>query len=315
MGINGKKILITGGNGFIGSHLVQELSKQTNDLVVASNLLEANSYFVKNNLHQKVIYEPIDISIKKDVEKLGEHYDFDFIFHLAAQTTVNNAYHDPFTNFNTNIIGTVNILELARSNNVKGVIVASSDKAYGKSKIEYTEQSPLKGDHPYDVSKSATDLISQTYFKTYQLPVVITRVGNVYGPGDTHYDRIIPGICKAIKMETTLNIRSDGKYIRDYIYVKDVANAYIFLMKNFEKIKGEAFNISSNENYSVLDLINFINKNFGIQVKYSIKNNAKNEIPFQHLDCRKINKLGWKNISSLKDNFLKTLDWYKSIEF
>lgn len=314
MGIKGKTILVTGGNGFIGSHLIQNLLNYQANIVVASDILNANSYFIKKNLHKQVTFEPIDISVKKEVDKLGELYNFDFIFHLAAQTIVTEAYTNPYNTFKINIMGTVNVLELARNTGVKGIVVASSDKAYGKTTSEYIETTALRGDHPYDVSKSATDLITQTYFNTYKLPAVITRVGNVYGPGDLHYDRIIPGICNSIKTDTELKIRSDGTYVRDYISVKDVALAYVFLLKNFEKIKGEAFNISSNETYSVLDLINLIRSNFSLEIRYKIENTAKNEIPYQHLNSEKINKLGWKNTTNMKDYFLETLEWYKSFE-
>lgn len=313
MGIKGKRILVTGGNGFIGSHLVKVLLSYTNSIVVASNVLEADSYFVRSGIFRRVQFEPVDIALKNDVERLGEKYGFDFVFHLAAQTIVTEAYKNPQKTFESNIMGTVNILELARNKKVKGIIVASSDKAYGKSESEYTESTPLNGDHPYDVSKTATDLIAQTYFKTYKLPLVIIRSGNVYGPGDTHIDRIIPGICNSLITGNILKIRSDGTYIRDYIYVDDVVSAYIFLMRNFERIKGEAFNISSNESYSVLKLIELIEKTFGLKVKTKIENTVKNEIFYQHLNCAKIKKLGWKSTSTLKDSFLDTLEWYRTV--
>lgn len=311
MVIKDKTILITGGNGFIGSHLVERLLKFTPNIVVASETLRANSYFVRAKLHKKVSYEPIDIRSRQQVEALSERYRFDFIFHLAAKTIVEEAYQDPHESFETNIMGTVNLLEYVRKHKVPGIIVASSDKAYGKNQSEYEEATPLKGDHPYDVSKSAADLISQTYFKTYKTPVVITRFGNVYGPGDTHMNRIIPGICDAIINRKKLLIRSDGSYVRDYVYVKDVVEGYLFLMKNFQKIQGEAFNFSSSNTFSVLDLIKKAGNITHSNIDYSILNTAKNEIPFQHLNDDKIRKMGWENKFTLEDSFTETLQWYK----
>ncbi|MCL4415603.1 MAG: NAD-dependent epimerase/dehydratase family protein [Actinobacteria bacterium] len=175
----------------------------------------------------------------------------------------------------------------------------------------YTEESPLRGDHPYDVSKSSMDLICQTYYKTYGTPVVITRFGNVYGEGDLNYSRIIPGICEAILKKKILNLRSDGNYIRDYLYVKDVVDGYIFLLKNIEKVKGEAFNFSSKDSLSVLDLIKKTEKILNIKIKYKILNNAKNEIPYQHLNDKKIRNLGWENNHSLENALIDVLEWYK----
>ncbi|EKD86451.1 MAG: NAD dependent epimerase/dehydratase family [uncultured bacterium] len=196
---------------------------------------------------------------------------------------------------------------------MKGVIVASSDKAYGKTEKPYTEETPLKGDHPYDVSKSSADLISQTYFKTYNLPVVITRFGNVYGEGDLHMDRIIPGICEALIRDETFVIRSNGKYVRDYLYVKDVVDGYLLLANSLEKTIGEAYNFSSSDKLSVLELIKLAEKVFGKKIKYVIKNNAKNEIPYQHLNDQKIRSLGWKNEYTLEKALPGVLDWYSKI--
>jgi len=211
-------------------------------------------------------------------------------------------------------MGTINILDAARLlPNLKGIIVASSDKAYGKTRKAYKEDTPLRGDHPYDVSKSCEDLIAQTYHKTYGLPIVITRFGNVYGEGDLNFGRIIPDICKAVIQKKTLFLRSDGTYVRDYIYISDVVDGYIFLLKNIKKINGEAFNFSSKDTLSVIEVVKIAEKILKTKIPYKILNNAKNEIPYQHLSDKKIKKLGWKTKYSF-DNCLKdVLEWYKMI--
>lgn len=313
-GLEGKKILVTGGAGFIGSHLVLELIKNNVKVSVIDIKADFKSFFSLNNLANSTSFEILDIRNKKKVQDFFDKFNFDYVFHLAAEPIVGEAFNDPFLAFETNIMGTVNILEAVRKNKkIKGVIVASSDKAYGKTSKEYTEESPLKGDHPYDVSKSAADLICNAYYKTYGTPVVVTRFGNVYGEGDLHFDRIIPGICKAIVKDEILEIRSNGTYVRDYLYVKDVVAGYIFLLQNIKKIKGEAFNFSSSDTLSVLDLVKNAQKILKTKIRYNVLNIAKNEIPYQHLDDSRIKKLGWSNKYSLALILPKFIEWYKYI--
>jgi CDP-glucose 4,6-dehydratase len=309
--IKRSRILVTGGAGFIGSHVVEQLISLGADIHVVDIKVLKKSYFDEQKFEKKVTLSFVDIAKKNKIKKIFSDFKPDYVLHIAAEAIVNNSYKNPYKTFQTNIMGTVSILEAARStNSVKGIIVASSDKAYGKTKKAYTESSPLQGDHPYDVSKSATDLIAQTYFKTYGLPIVVTRFGNVYGEGDLHLNRIIPGISEAIVTKKPLLIRSDGKYIRDYLYVKDVANGYIHLLKNIGGIHGEAYNFSSPETLSVLDVLKKAEDIVKVQVPYKILNTAKNEIPYQHLDDTKIRKLGWGNKYAMKDVFPRIVTWY-----
>jgi CDP-glucose 4,6-dehydratase len=310
--IKGKKILVTGGAGFIGGHLVNELIILKAEVYVVDIIINPKSIFSLKNLKEKVKLSIIDIRNREKIISYINKNKFDYIIHLAAEPIVEDCYKNPIKAFETNIMGTVNILDAARKSlSVKGIIIASSDKAYGKTKKAYTENFPLRGDHPYDVSKSCQDLISQAYFKTFGLPIVITRFGNVYGEGDLHMNRIIPGICEAIAKNRVLKIRSDGKYVRDYLYVKDVVLGYLTLLKNINKIKGEAFNFGSKDSLSVLELIKATEKTLNKKITYKILNIAKNEIPYQHLDFQKIRSLGWKNNYTLNSVFPSVLNWYK----
>ncbi|RJQ37080.1 NAD-dependent epimerase/dehydratase family protein [Candidatus Microgenomates bacterium] len=312
--VKNKNVLVTGGTGFIGSHLIEDLVKQGANIYVPFVEILPKSYFLQKKLDKKVVLEKIDINDREKILKFINKNNIEYVFHLAAQTIVTKAYEDPLTTLYTNIVGTLNILEAVRKNkNIKGIIVASSDKAYGKTTSTYKEDSPLRGDHPYDVSKSSADLISQTYFKTYNVPVVISRFGNVYGEGDLHFDRIIPGLCEAIVNKKVLEIRSNGKYIRDYIYVKDVVKGYLTLLYNLDKIKGEAFNFSSSQTLSVLDLVKHAEETLKIKIPYKIINNAQNEIPYQHLNDSKIRKLGWKREYNMKKKLKEIVKWYKEI--
>ena len=312
--LEGKSVLVTGGAGFIGGHVVELLLKINCKVIVVDIQKPGITYFFLRKLQEKVDYRCIDITHENSVLSLFSDVHPDYIIHLAALPIVEEAYETPRKAFQVNIMGTVNILEACRkSKNIKGIIIASSDKAYGKAEKAYTEDSPLKGDHPYDVSKSCEDLIAQTYYATYGLPIVITRFGNVYGEGDMHFDRIVPGICKAAAIGETLLVRSDGSYIRDYIYVKDVAHGYIFLLEKIQGIEGEAFNFSSLDHMKVLEVIRKAEVVLKKKINYKILNNAHNEIPFQHLDDTKIKKLGWRNNYFFESTIGSIVEWYRKI--
>ncbi len=312
--LKNKTILVTGGAGFVGSHLVEELIKNKAKVVVIDNFFSPGSYFFSQKLNQKVITIEGDVSNFRLLLKLVRRYQIDYIFHLAAQPLVETAYLHPKTTLEINILGTINVLECTRlCPNIKGVIIASSDKAYGKlGKKKYREVDFLRGDHPYEVSKATADLISNSYYKTYHLPIVVTRFGNIYGEGDLNFSRLIPGIMKSIIKGKVLPIRSDGSYIRDYLYVKDVVRGYLLLLKNINKVKGEAFNFGSHDTYSVLELVRLIGKSLKREINYKVLSKAKNEIPYQSLNFIKIKKtLGWQPKYSLKKTIKKINAWYQ----
>lgn len=314
MEIKGARILLTGGCGFIGGQLLKSLISCGANVTVLDIFLDPRSIFAQDNLAKFVNLKFIDIRDRKKVLDIFKKFKPSYIIHLAAQPLIEEAYRNPYDSFQTNIMGTVNILDAARiQDNIKGIIVASSDKAYGKTKKAYKEDNPLSGDHPYDVSKSCEDLIAQSYYKTYNLPIIITRFANVYGEGDFHFGRIIPDICKAVIKKETLFLRSNGKYVRDYIYVDDVVDGYLYLLKYARKIKGESFNFSSDENLSVIEVINRCEKILKIKIPFKILNKTKNEIPYQHLNYSKIKKIGWMPKYSLENSMEKTFLWYRKI--
>ena len=315
MEIKGKNILVTGGNGFVGGHLVEELVKLKANVIVADINLDQKSYLYTKKLHKKAKIVNLNICDYKKLLVLIKKNKIDFIFHLAAQALVEDAFKNPKYTLENNIVSTINILEAVRINpQIKGLIVASSDKCYGKlTKKQYVETDPLSGDHPYDTSKSATDLISTTYYKTYNIPVVVTRFGNIYGEGDLNLSRIIPGIMESIVKNKTLKVRSNGKYIRDYLHVKDVVSGYLLLAEKIDKLKGQVFNFGSDETLSVVEVIKLFEKILHKKINFKILNTAKNEIPYQSLNCLKIKReLNWYQKYSLKSTAEQILTWYKN---
>jgi len=312
-----KNVFVTGCTGLLGSWLVKDLVEKgatitglIRDWVPKSNLILQGSINRINTVRG-------DVNDYFILERVFNEYEIDTVFHLAAQTIVSIANRNPLSTFETNIKGTWNILEACRRvPTVKRIIVASSDKAYGEHKIlPYTEDAPLKGDHPYDVSKSCADLIAFAYSNTYNLPVCVTRCGNFYGGGDLNFNRIVPGTIRSILFNERPIIRSDGSFIRDYIYIIDAVNAYLLLAEKMDEldIYGEAFNFSNEIQLTVLELINEILRLMGKEdLKPIILTEAKGEIKHQYLSATKAKKiLRWKPQYTLQDGLNETIDWYK----
>lgn len=312
--LKGKNVLVTGATGLVGSHVTEKLLELGANVVCTHRSFNPKSYFAHKKLQEKVVMANCDFKDFDRVLDVITKYEIEYIFHIGAQPIVETAYWNPRETLNDNVMGTVNILESARLYpRIKAVVVASSDKAYGKGSVDATEDFPMAGDHPYDVSKSCVDLIARTYAKTYKMPVAVSRFGNIYGPGDLNFNRIVPGIMKAVMNNETLELRSDGSFVRDYVYVREVVEGYIALAENIDKTKGEAFNFSTGYNFSVLDLLEKIPKIIGKECKYKVVNNQQNEIPAQSLNYEKAKRvLGWKEKYTFEEGIKETYEWYKN---
>jgi CDP-glucose 4,6-dehydratase len=202
---------------------------------------------------------------------------------------------------------------------VQRVVVASSDKAYGEhQQLPYTEETPLVGRYPYDVSKSCADLIALSYFQTYRVPVAVTRCGNLFGGGDLNFSRLIPGTIRSALNNEAPVIRSDGQFIRDYFYARDASLAYIRLAETMpsDTTVGQAFNFGNETPISVLDIVNrILHLMQSSYLQPVILNQASNEIPKQYLDCSKARKvLGWTARYTLNEGLMETIDWYRASE-
>tara|TARA_B100001996_G_C18669809_1_gene596238 strand:+ start:750 stop:1742 length:993 start_codon:yes stop_codon:yes gene_type:complete len=311
-----KSILITGSNGLLGSWLTKNLIQSANKVAGISLSPQDDNLIKSFKLTKDLDHFYFDISDFDSLKDIFIKFKFDIVYHLAAQTQVLDAVKDPLTTFNSNIKGTWNILELCKENNIP-VVVASSDKAYGESpNLPYEESDYLNGIYPYDVSKTVTDLLCRTYYETYKLNVGVLRCGNIYGGGDMNWDRLIPGSIKSLLNIEQPVLRSDGKFVREWIYVEDVVQAYekmgIAVINN--KNNYLSYNFSSGESYKVIDIYNKISlliKNEIIEPKYII--NSNEEIPNQTLNSSLIKKdLNIESIYNFEDSITKTIDWYKS---
>ncbi|MBM4311845.1 MAG: NAD-dependent epimerase/dehydratase family protein [Deltaproteobacteria bacterium] len=312
-----KKVFITGITGFVGYWLAERLLEQGACVVGLVRDCVPESNFSRFRLADRIVTVSGALEDYGLLERTINEYDIDTVFHLGAQTQVGVGNRSPLATFETNIRGTWNLLEACRvhASMIRRVVVASSDKAYGDQKIlPYTEDAPLQGSHPYDVSKSCTDLLASTYFNTYGLPVCITRCGNIYGPGDTNLARLIPGIITWVLKGEPIVIRSDGMLVRDYFYVRDAVSAYMLLAETMEarSVVGEAFNFSSGLRISVLDMTKKI---LAVMHKTShpvqVLNEARGEIRDQYLSSDKAARLiGWQPDYGLDEALAETVDYY-----
>ncbi len=314
-----KPVFVTGATGLLGSALVHSLIERNASVIALVRDWIPESEFVQSHLSAKVKIARGDLSDKDLLERVIGEYEVETVFHLAAQTIVGIANRNPISTFESNIRGTWNLLEACRrSPAVKQIVVASSDKAYGVNEnLPYSEDSPLKGTHPYDVSKSCADLIAQSYYTTYGLPVCVTRCGNLFGGGDLNWNRLIPGTIRSALRNESPVIRSDGSYIRDYFYVADGALAYLHLaelMSEKKEVVGEAFNFSNEIQLTVLELTDKILHLMGDQnLKPTILGEARHEIPHQYLNAEKARRmLNWKPAFSLDEGLRQTIEWYKN---
>lgn len=312
-----RNVFVTGATGLLGSWLVSELvARKANVICLVRDWVPSSRFFLEKAQEQATIVrgELEDFFV---LSRTLNEYEVDSVFHIAAQAVVGTSTRSALSTFEANIRGTYNLLEACKQNSrlVERVILASSDKAYGdQPHLPYVEDSPLLGRYPYDVSKACADLLAQSYYHTYQLPLAITRCGNLFGGGDLNFNRLVPGtIRSALRNERPL-IRSDGKFVRDYFYVRDAASAYLLLAERLldSGILGEAFNFGPESPLSVLEMVEKVLNRIGKEdLQPVILNENLREIPCQYLDCSKARDLlDWRPTYSLEESLDETIRWY-----
>lgn len=312
-----RNVLVTGANGFLGSWVSKRLVEAGANVVSFVRDAIPKSFFNLSGTVDKVVIAHGALEDYLSIERVFNEFEVDFCFHLAAQAIVGTAEQFPLSTYESNIRGTWNVLEAARRNSrVQGLIIASSDKVYGsKENLPYTEQDTLGGLNPYDVSKVCVDLLAQSYFHTYGIPLGIARSGNFYGPGDLNFSRVVPETIRSLLGNENPVIRSDGTYLRDYFYVEDAAEAFLTLGANVAKdgIKGQAFNFGTEKPTAVIDVVNqLIGLSGKDHLRPVILNQAAHEIKAQYLSCRKAQELlGWRHTTDLKKGLGKSYSWYQ----
>ena len=317
--IKNKLFLVTGCYGFVAQHLIHNLLLNNNRVIgVYNKKYQLKIFNNKNYINKKKLVEKkVDIRDKKTLTNLFKKYKFDYCYHLAAISQVLTSNQSPEETYEINVFGTINLLESAKLYRPKiKFIFSSSDKAYGSSKkLPYKEDFPLNGLNPYDASKACADIISRSYAKAFNLQVCVTRFVNIYGPGDVNWDRIIPGTIKSLINNKKPILRSNGKFLRDYLFIDDVINGYIMLGKAMQnkKVKGIAINFGSGKPITVLNLVKQMLKiNNNNSKFYIIKNKVKNEIKDQYSGYQLAKEtMNWKPKISLEEGLIKTFSWYK----
>jgi len=297
-----KNVLITGINGFIGSHLASTLRGKGAFVWGISSRIESDE-IIKT-----------DITNYASVNSYVKEKNIVICFHLAAQSLVESGQNDPYNTFKVNILGTLNILESARKNNLERVVVASSSHVYGKSPLPYKEEYPPKPTRPYETSKTAIDLIAQSYADSFNLPVLIPRFSNIYGPGDLNFDRLIPKTIRNV-LANENPLMWGGTAVRDYLYIDDAISAYIKLasLPISRNEKSRVFNFGTGNKISVRDLVDLIIEISGKNLIIKKVNNTRlSEINEQFVSSIKAKRiLHWKPKVSMKQGLEKTLKWYK----
>jgi CDP-glucose 4,6-dehydratase len=313
----GRPTLVTGATGLVGGWTVRRLLDLGADVVCLVRDWVPGSEAVRSGLLERCRVVRGDVTDQAMLERVLGEYEVRTVLHLAAQTLVGIASANPISTFESNIRGTWSLLEACRrSPRVQGIVLASSDKAYGSQPaLPYHEGMPLEGRYPYDVSKSCADLIAQSYAATYGLPVAITRCGNFYGGGDLSWSRIVPGTIRSVLRGERPVIRSDGRYVRDYLYVEDGAAVYTLLAERLAAdptLRGDAFNFSNESQVTVRDLVERIVRLMDSDLEPDVRNEVSHEIVAQYLSAEKArSRLGWSAGYTLDEGLYRTIAWYR----
>lgn len=308
---------MTGATGLLGSWLVPELVQRGASVVALVRDGAPRSRLVRDGWLERIATVQGSLTDEGLVRRTLAEYAIDSVFHLGAQTLVGVAKLDPVGTLEANVRGTWMLLEAARQCNVKQVLVASSDKAYGDSDhLPYREDHPLQGRFPYDVSKSCADLVTTMFARTYGLRAAVVRCGNLFGGGDLNFSRLIPGVILATLKGENFLIRSDGKYVRDFLYVEDAADAYITLAEKLAAdpaLAGEAFNFGLELRPTMLELAEKVLAMMGRpDLRPVVQNVASAEIREQYLDARKAReRLDWHPRHGMDEGLRRTIDWYR----
>lgn len=302
------RVLVTGAAGLLGSACVRALTDRGDDVVALVRDRDPASPLYSQGLIDRCIEVRGDLG---DSHRLLSEYLPDAVLHLAAQTQVPVAGRAPLSTFESNVRGTWQLLEACRlAPRVPRVAVASSDKAYGDAPLPYTESTPLQARSPYDVSKACTDLIAQSYAHSFELPVVVTRSGNLYGPGDGHPERLIPHCCLRLLAGLPPILRGTGAMSREWLYVDDAAAASVMLLDQADALGGRAFNVGGGQVATVAHVVETLRALTDGPAPQINETEPSGEIQHQRLDTSALRALGWTAQVGLDEGLQRTLAWW-----
>ena len=316
--LTGHSVLVTGATGLLGAWLVGALLEEGARVVVVRRDEPAVSALSAMGLTDLVDIVSGDVASEGLVARAVVEYETDTVFHLAAQTLVGTANRAPQSTFETNIRGTWIVLEACRQHAVQRVVVASSDKAYGRhEQLPYHEDLALRPTFPYDVSKAAADLLARSYWHTFGVPVAVTRFANLYGGGDMNASRLVPEAVSAALAGRRPVVRSDGSPERDFLYVEDAVRAYLAIWAALGRGEGcgEAFNAGGGRPHRVGDVVELICRLAGSDLEPDVRGGGvpHGEIDRQWIDFTKLRALtGWEPTVSLEEGLRRTIEWYRA---
>jgi CDP-glucose 4,6-dehydratase len=319
---SGQAVLVTGAQGFVGGWVAERLLAAGATVVVPRRDDPPDSRFRTEGIEERCTIVMGDLTDYAAMLRILNEYEVRCVFHLAAQTIVGKAHRTPLSTWDSNVRGTYTLLEACREAAAAGVpveriVVASSDKAYGdQGGVPYREDTPLLARYPYDVSKACTDLIARSYAVTYELPVAVSRLANVYGGGDMNFSRLVPDTARALVHGKRPVIRSDGSPERDWIYVDDAVDAYLTMAGSLDdpELRGRAWNVGTGEAVSVLELVRTLVRVSEKDLDPDVQGEGTptGEIDRQVLDSTAIrDELGWEQRFDLERGLAASWDWYR----
>lgn len=291
-----RRVLVTGAGGFVGSHLTKRLEALGAQVLRVSRSEDG-----------------VDIVNRKSLESFFQKKP-STVFHLAGEALVEKGQKAPYDTFRTNVMGTLNVLELARVYRTPRIIIASTAHVYGEGHPPFREDDPPRPSRPYETSKTATDLLAQSYADSFHLPVVIPRFVNIYGPGDTNFTRLIPKTLRYVLQKKPVPVWG-GLAKREYLFIDDAVDAYLMLgiLSDAKLERNRIFNFGAGTPISVRDIIKTIGNLIGEKLEIiKVKEDREGEITDQYISCEKANHvLGWIPRVSLNEGLRRAIAWYK----
>jgi CDP-glucose 4,6-dehydratase len=317
----GARVLVTGAQGFVGCAVSERLLDEGARVVALRRDVDPEARFYTDGVSERCVQALGDLTDYESLLRILNEDEIEMVFHLGAQAIVTAANRNPLATWESNVRGTYTLLEACRvhalgSDAVRRIVVASSDKAYGDhEELPYREDLPLQARYPYDVSKAATDMIARSYAVTYDMPIAVTRLANVYGPGDLNWTRIIPDTARTLLKGETPVIRSDGSPERDYLYVADAVDAYLAISASLDRreLWGRAWNAGCGKAVSVIDVTRRLIAVSGRDVEPDIQGEGprRGEIDRQFLDSSAMrDELGWQAGWDLDRGLRAAWEWY-----